>query len=262
LFIGDTGHFYGKTVTPTNDFAIAGRSLTIPSGKTLAIKDGVTMRVARERNTLVREQYRKNDEDAKNHPEIVVKWKISTSKTSLTNSGTLANSGTIITCDPIGGQITGTGKVVTDCAQAAPEELFESYGDFAIPVAPPGAVAVVLPPPDNSGAGAEGNRPALVAGPNPVSRGAGSIAFFRQGKAASGTLTIYDAAGTVIRKITIKDNAIVGADGNRPDRRVVAEWDLRDVKGRLVPEGTYLARGVVKGADGNKEKVSVVLGVR
>jgi hypothetical protein len=257
LFIGDTGHFYGKTVTPTNDFSISGRTLTIPDGATLAINEGVTVRVTKERKTLERGKVQ-----ADGSWYLKDGWEISTSKTSLTNSGTIANSGTIITCDPIGGQITGTGKVVTDCAQAAPEELFESYGDFAIPVAPPDAVAVVLPPPDNSGAGADGNRPALVAGPNPVSRGAGSIAFFRQGKAASGTLTIYDAAGNVIRKITIKDNAIVGADGNRPDRRVVAEWDLKDAKGRLVPEGTYLARGVVRGADGKRERVSVVLGVR
>jgi hypothetical protein len=252
LFIGDTGHFYGKTVTPTNDFAIAGRTLTIPSGATLAINEGVTVRVTKERKTLV-----KQDDDGYK----VNKWTISTSKTSLTNSGTIANSGTIITCDPIGGKITGTGKVVTDCAQSAPEEIFESADNFAIPVAPPDAVAVVLPPPDNSGAGADGNRPALVAGPNPVSRGAGSIAFFRQGKAASGSLTIYDASGNVVSKVKITD---VGALRATPsaDRRVVAGWDLRDAKGRLVPEGTYLARGVVKGADGKREKVSVVVGVR
>jgi hypothetical protein len=37
---------------------------------------------------------------------------------------------------------------------------------------------------------------------------------------------------------------------------------LRDAKGRLVPEGTYLVRGKVTLVDGTVEKVSVLVGVR
>jgi hypothetical protein len=37
---------------------------------------------------------------------------------------------------------------------------------------------------------------------------------------------------------------------------------LRDAKGRPVPEGAYLLRGVVKTSDGKRERVEVVVGVR
>jgi uncharacterized repeat protein (TIGR02543 family) len=120
-----------------------------------------------------------------------------------------------------------------------------------------GGGAVVLPP-DNSGVGADGNRPALVAGPNPVARTEGLVKFFRQGKRVdNATLTIYDAAGNVIAKVKVVDNAL-----GTQDRRQVAEWDLRDARGVLVSEGSYLVRGVVKTADGKREKVSAVVGVR
>jgi len=42
----------------------------------------------------------------------------------------------------------------------------------------------------------------------------------------------------------------------------VGIWDLTDVKGRPVSEGTYLVKGVLKTSDGKKEEVSVILGVR
>jgi hypothetical protein len=120
-----------------------------------------------------------------------------------------------------------------------------------------GGGAVVLPP-DNSVVGADGNRPALVAGPNPVARSEGLVKFFRQGKRVdNATLTVYDASGNVINKIKVVDNAL-----GTQDRRQVAEWDLRDAKGALVSEGSYLVRGVVKTSDGKKDKVSVVVGVR
>jgi hypothetical protein len=64
-------------------------------------------------------------------------------------------------------------------------------------------------------------------------------------------VTLVVEAGDVV------DNAL-GSQG----RRQVAEWDLRDAKGALVSEGSYLVRGVVKTADGKRDKVSVVLGVR
>jgi hypothetical protein len=76
-------------------------------------------------------------------------------------------------------------------------------------------------------------------------------------------LTIYDASGNAIRKVNINDNVIVGADGNRlASSRPVGSWDLKDAKGRLVADGTYLVRGVVKTLDGQSEKVSLILGVR
>jgi hypothetical protein len=75
-------------------------------------------------------------------------------------------------------------------------------------------------------------------------------------------LTIYDASGNVINKVKIVDNFIAGADGNRPVRRQIGSWDLKDGKGNTVPEGSYLVRGTVRTADGKAERVSLMLGVR
>jgi hypothetical protein len=97
----------------------------------------------------------------------------------------------------------------------------------------------------------------FTAGPNPVNKSSGNIAFFRQGKRISGTLVVYDASGNVINRIKISDKAI----GNQSKRKVGA-WDLTDKKGRPVPEGTYLLKGVIKTSDGKSEKVSVIVGVR
>jgi hypothetical protein len=123
-----------------------------------------------------------------------------------------------------------------------------------------GSATVVAP------VGADGNRPAFVVGPNPVSKSIGSVGIFYQGKPiSSGTLAIYDATGNVVRKIKITD---VGALRATPSsdaaesRRQIGTWDLRDTKGRLVSEGTYLVRGTVKTVDGRREKVSAVVGVR
>jgi len=41
-----------------------------------------------------------------------------------------------------------------------------------------------------------------------------------------------------------------------------ASRDLRDVKGRHVSEGTYLARGKVVAVNGRVEAVAVVVGIR
>jgi hypothetical protein len=98
----------------------------------------------------------------------------------------------------------------------------------------------------------------FTVGPNPVSRPAGSVGFFRQGRGISGArLAVYDASGNLVRKISVKDNNI----GNTA-RRQVGSWDLRDRKGRIVAEGAYLLRGTITARDGGKEKVSLVLGVR
>jgi len=94
-------------------------------------------------------------------------------------------------------------------------------------------------------------------GPNPVGRSSGGIAFFWQGKRINGTLSIYDAAGNVVKKIAIKDDAI-----NNQARRKVGSWDLTDKKGRQTPEGTYLVKGKVSISGGKSEKVSLTLGVK
>ena len=99
----------------------------------------------------------------------------------------------------------------------------------------------------------------LTVGPNPVSRQSGSVKFFRQGKRVSNSeLRIYDAAGNVINKVKISDNAI-----GTQARRKVGKWDLCDRNGRIVSEGTYLVKGVVKTtSDGKREKISLILSVR
>ena len=100
----------------------------------------------------------------------------------------------------------------------------------------------------------------FTAGPNPVNRQFGNVTFFRQGKRVqSATLTIFDASGNVVSKIKIKDT---NDANNNNTRRIVGSWDLKDAKGRLVGEGTYLVRGVVTASDGKKERVSVMLGIR
>jgi len=100
----------------------------------------------------------------------------------------------------------------------------------------------------------------ITAGPNPVGKSGGEINFYRSGKQiSSGALTVHDAMGNVVRKINIADKTITGGASGR---RIVAQWDLRDANGRTVPEGAYLARGVVRTIDGKREKISLMIGVR
>jgi len=100
----------------------------------------------------------------------------------------------------------------------------------------------------------------FTAGPNPAGKSSGGVVnFFRTGAVIkSATLHVYDASGNVVAAVAIKDNAAVGNNG----KRSVGSWDLKDKKGHLVPEGTYLVRGVVKTRDGKSERVSSVVGVR
>jgi uncharacterized repeat protein (TIGR02543 family) len=100
----------------------------------------------------------------------------------------------------------------------------------------------------------------FTAGPNPADKSSGVVKFFRQGSriASAPLLVIYDASGNAVKKVGIADKA--AACGN--DRRAVGSWNLKDAKGRPVPEGTYLVKGVVKTANGKREKVSVAVGVR
>jgi len=98
----------------------------------------------------------------------------------------------------------------------------------------------------------------FMAGPNPVYKKSGVINFYRQGRrVADSELRIYDVTGNVVSKVKISDGS-----ADSPVRRNVGTWDLRNDRGRPVPNGTYLLRGVLKTPDGKKENVSVILGVR
>jgi len=94
----------------------------------------------------------------------------------------------------------------------------------------------------------------FTAGPNPVLRSSGSVAFFWQGKTLTGsTLSIFDAQGNLVSKVTL---SAADAQGK------VGSWNLKDSKGRGVSEGTYLVRGVMNTMDGGKERVTYKLSVR
>jgi len=98
----------------------------------------------------------------------------------------------------------------------------------------------------------------FTAGPNPVSKESGSVKFYRQGKRVSSCeLRIYDANGNIINNVKINDN-VIGTQA----RRQVGKWDLCDKIGRIVSEGTYVVRGVLKTSDGKSEKISLIIGVR
>jgi len=99
----------------------------------------------------------------------------------------------------------------------------------------------------------------FTAGANPAVRSSGAVVFYWQGKRIeSGALTIYDASGNIVRKLSITDNAVAGNNS----KRAVGSWDLRDGRGRQVSDGTYLVKGKVVAADGKVEAVAVVVGVR
>jgi len=123
--------------------------------------------------------------------------------------------------------------------------------DRVIPPAPNAETAVVAPVSVLAGE--------FTAGPNPVGKSSGNIAFFWQGKRIkNGSLSVYDVSGNVVSKIAVKDTAVAGNTG----KRAVGSWDLRDGKGRRVSEGTYLVKGKITAADGKGERVSVIVGVR
>lgn len=99
------------------------------------------------------------------------------------------------------------------------------------------------------------------AGPNPVSRLAGAINFFWQGKGIENTtLTVYDASGNFIRRIKIGDNDR-GRDAVQ-SKRPVGSWNLTNSKGKQVSEGSYIVKGNIKTRDGKNEKVSIILGIK
>jgi hypothetical protein len=97
----------------------------------------------------------------------------------------------------------------------------------------------------------------FTVGPNPVSRLSGIMNFYWNGRRVNdGVLTVFDASGNVVGRVGIKDIN----DNN--SRRVVGSWDLTDDRGRIVSEGTYLVRGMITTLGGNRERVSVLIGVR
>jgi uncharacterized repeat protein (TIGR02543 family) len=98
----------------------------------------------------------------------------------------------------------------------------------------------------------------LAVGPNPVSKSQGSISLYRSGsRITEATLTILDATGSTVKKIKITDDASSGQL-----KRKVGSWNLKDAKGRVVPVGTYVIKGVIKTTSGKTERVSVVVGVK
>jgi len=99
----------------------------------------------------------------------------------------------------------------------------------------------------------------IKAGANPVIRvgGVGSISFYRVGgEVKSGRLRIYDVLGNSIAKIEVADRA-----GGNLGKRRIGSWGLADSKGRPVPAGAYLVRGVLTRTDGVKERVSFIVNV-
>jgi len=99
----------------------------------------------------------------------------------------------------------------------------------------------------------------FAAGPNPVAKSSNAVSFFRTGsQIRSGSLAVYDASGNVVRKIAIKDNAGIGSS----DKRKAGSWDLKDAKGRQVPDGSYLVKGKITTAGGKSERVALIIGVR
>jgi len=144
--------------------------------------------------------------------------------------------------------VTG-GAVVKDFAVL---EIRES----ALSVTKPGRE--ILGPKDETTDAPVGLSSSITAGPNPVRKGLSAINLYRQGKLINGgTLTVYDVMGNAVSKINISDESL-----SSTGRRIVGSWDLTDSRGRTVPEGTYLIRGSVTTRDGNREVISIMVGVR
>jgi len=98
----------------------------------------------------------------------------------------------------------------------------------------------------------------FTAGPNPVAKSAGTVIFFWQGKEIKNTvLSIYDASGNLVNKVSVSDKTT-----GKSERRRVGSWNLKDSKGRAVSEGTYVVKGTIKTGGGNRERVSLMIGVK
>jgi hypothetical protein len=122
--------------------------------------------------------------------------------------------------------------------------------DRVIPGGPVVESAVVTPSAFTAG---------LTAGPSPVEKFGGVVSFYRNGQRLIGnaSLYIFDASGNVVNKVYLTDNA-----GGKSSGRKVGEWNLRNATGHVVPEGTYLVKGVLKTPDGKRELVSLTVRVQ
>jgi hypothetical protein len=97
---------------------------------------------------------------------------------------------------------------------------------------------------------------AFTAGPNPIAKSAAQVNFFRVGKQVkSAALKVYDASSKAVCGIDIKD-------AGQSKKRQVGSWNLRDAKGRPVPEGTYLVKGTLMTVDRKSERIGLLIGVR
>jgi alpha-tubulin suppressor-like RCC1 family protein len=181
-------------------------------------------------------------------------------KAGYQHSIALKNDGTFWTWGYNAGGQLGNGTSGTGTHKAEPVHIY-------IPTDPTAIAESNRKIPDVPYKGEEGgigvnNYPPLqcefTAGPNPVAKFNGKVDFFWQGRVIKkAELRVYDASGNLVKKISISDKAA----GNS-ERRKVGKWDLKDSKGRTVSEGTYLVKGVISTKDGNREKISLVLGVR
>jgi len=97
----------------------------------------------------------------------------------------------------------------------------------------------------------------LTVGPNPVSRSAVAVNFFRSGVALkTGKLFIYDASGNMVTTVLINDPS------NSTGRRIVASWKINDANNRQIANGTYAARGVITTKTGKTERISILINVQ
>jgi flagellar hook assembly protein FlgD len=97
----------------------------------------------------------------------------------------------------------------------------------------------------------------FTAGSNPAVRFSGGVGFFWDGAGIkSGALSVYDASGNLVKRVGVS-----GEPADAAGRRKVGEWDLTDVRGRAVADGSYAVTGAFTAKDGKKRRVSAVIGV-
>jgi len=192
-----------------------------------------------------------------------------------------ANGGTISVYPPQSSYVAGTQVTLT--ATALSGYTFDGWSDgskanpYTITITSNTALTANFTkqnPPDSTNPGAnpkDGDKYAellrfadtlisrIVAGPNVLKRvnGVGSMSFYISGgEVKSGQLRIYDVLGNSIAKIDVADRA-----GGNLGKRRAGSWDLTDSKGRPVPAGSYLIRGVLTRTDGGKARVSIIVNV-
>jgi hypothetical protein len=81
-------------------------------------------------------------------------------------------------------------------------------------------------------------------GPNPVSSNGTVNVFWNGSKSVKGKIFVFSATGSKVAALNVSGTGKIGT------------WNVRGVA-----EGTYLVKGVVKTANGEKVKVSTVVGV-